>query len=128
MSKNNHSHLDMLKCLLRSLPKSKEKDDKKCSVAPALSDDELLIFIQHGENATKSALSLASLSGHHDDLVVEYAMYMALMSNSLIEKGREFAYSDNGIQLNPPALAEHMMQVARQVADGWHKKIAYYKG
>jgi hypothetical protein len=111
--------------LRNSLPK---KDaSAKASVAPLLSDDDLKVFLEHGENATKTAMNISEVPDHYSDLVIEYAMYMALMSNSLIEKGREFAFLDSGVTFTPPALADHMMQVARAVIDGWFKKVAFYK-
>ncbi len=40
------------------------------------------------------------------DVIVEGAYIMALASQALIEKGREFVISDNGISFQPPAVAD----------------------
>lgn len=42
------------------------------------------------------------------DVIVQGAAIMALASKSLIERGREFTVSDNGIQFNPPTVSELM--------------------
>jgi hypothetical protein len=40
------------------------------------------------------------------DILVEGATLMALASQALIEKGREFTITDNGVNFTPPAIAE----------------------
>jgi hypothetical protein len=42
------------------------------------------------------------------DVIVEGATLMALASKALLERGREFQFTDNGINFNPPTMSELM--------------------
>lgn len=129
MSKtHSYNRLDALKTLLRSNSSAKSTTGKTIQIS-IFTDDELNTFLQHGENATRTALNLTSIHEQtFNDLVVEYAFYTAILSKSLEEKGREMTYQDNGVSMTPPALADHMIAVAKMLSESWFKKVGYYKG
>ncbi len=86
------------------------------------SNSELEEFLSLAEQSTKTVLKTQDIFGH-TDLVIEYAFYLALMSRSLLEKGREYQTLDNGIHLSPPDLSNHMVVVASNVINNWFRKL-----
>jgi len=54
--------------------------------------------------------------------------YLALMSKSLVERGREYAIQDNGVYMNPPNVSSHMMDVAANVISNWFRKVELIRG
>ncbi len=88
-----HALLPQLHALLNNIGQQKTVDDTgKVSYIPVqiFSDEDLEIFLGLAEKATQSSLKTQSyVVMTNPDLVVEYACYLALMSRSLLEKGRE---------------------------------------
>src|SRR5205085_2720673 len=87
-------------------------------------DEDLESFLNLATNATSAVLKTTFDVGFtNPDLVVEYAAYLALTSRSLLEKGREYAFEDHGIVLQPPNVSQHMFDVARSLIDNWFRKV-----
>lgn len=56
------------------------------------------------------------------DVIVQGATLMALASKSLLERGREFQFSDNGISFTPPTVSELMnTQWGTELNNHWEK-------
>lgn len=69
-----------------------------------------------------------------DDIVVEYrdviiegAYIMALASKALIEKGREFTISDNGLSFQAPAVADLLNSQMSTFLGPYREKLKYIK-
>lgn len=90
-------------------------------------EGELLEYLRLAEQATKSVLKVDNTL-EYTDLVVEYAYYLALISKSLIERGREYAIQDNGVYMNPPNVSSHMIDVSANVINNWFRKVELIRG
>lgn len=56
------------------------------------------------------------------EVLVEYATLQSLASKALIERGREFQLTDNGINFNPPTVSDIMMtQYSTLLTHYWEK-------
>lgn len=56
------------------------------------------------------------------EVIVEGATLYALSSKALIERGREFQLTDNGLQMQPPAVSEMLnTQFSTLLAHHWDK-------
>lgn len=56
------------------------------------------------------------------EILVEYATLQALASKALIERGREFQFTDNGLNFNPPTVSELMTtQYSTLLTHYWEK-------
>lgn len=119
-----------LNALLYNNGKQKAVDEKGNVTyvdVPIFAESELLEYLRLAEDTTKSVLKVDNTL-KHTDLVVEYAYYLALISKSLIERGREYAINDNGIYMNPPNVSDHMMNVAQIVINNWFRKVELIRG
>jgi hypothetical protein len=61
------------------------------------------------------------------DVIVEGAYIMALASKALIEKGREFTISDNGLSYQPPAVADLLNSQMSTLLSAYREKLHYIK-
>lgn len=60
-------------------------------------------------------------------VIVQGALLMALSSKALLERGREFQLSDNGVQFTPPTVSELMQtEWATELANHW-EVVKYIK-
>ena len=60
-------------------------------------------------------------------VLVEYATLQALASKALIERGREFQITDNGINFNPPSVSELMNTQYSTLMSQYWERIRYIK-
>ena len=60
-------------------------------------------------------------------MIVEGAVILALASQSLIEKGREFTISDGGINYQPAALADHLNTQYNNLLSGHLERLKFIK-
>lgn len=61
------------------------------------------------------------------DVILQGAVLLALAAQALIEKGREFVITDNGLTFQPPAVSELLnTQYTAQLAD-YKEKVKYIK-
>lgn len=61
------------------------------------------------------------------DVIVEGAYIMALASKALIEKGREFTISDNGLSFQAPPVADLLNSQMSSLLGPYREKIKYIK-
>lgn len=61
------------------------------------------------------------------DILVEGATTYALAAQALIEKGREFTITDNGVNFNPPLMAEMLNTQYTTVLNNYYDKLKYIK-
>lgn len=61
------------------------------------------------------------------DVLVQGALYRALAAQALIERGREFSISDNGLGFNPPSVSELLNTQYQKEMDNWYDKVKIIK-
>lgn len=61
------------------------------------------------------------------DVIVEGAYIMALASKALIEKGREFTISDNGLSFQPPVVGDFLNSQMSTLLAPYREKLKYIK-
>ena len=61
------------------------------------------------------------------DVIVEGAYIMALASKALIEKGREFTISDNGLSFQPPQVSDLLNSQMSTLLGPYREKLKYIK-
>jgi len=61
------------------------------------------------------------------DILVEGATLMALASQALIERGREFQISDNGVNFTPPTVSELLNTQYSTLLTNYYDKLKYIK-
>lgn len=61
------------------------------------------------------------------EILVEHATLYALASKALIERGREFTFTDNSINFTPPTVSEIMMSQYSALAAPYFEKLKYIK-
>lgn len=60
-------------------------------------------------------------------ILVQGALYLALGAQALIERGREFQISDNGIGFTPPTISELLNSQYAKEMDAWKEKCSVIK-
>lgn len=80
---------------------------------PVFSDDELICFLVNSlsefnqwPHFTDFGFCDAQITGIFMDVIIQGAVLLGLAAQSLIEKGREFTITDNGVSYQPPALSD----------------------
>jgi hypothetical protein len=134
---NINKILKLLRARLKARGKARRIDEngnpvyKDCDIYTV---DELVSFIC-------SALSDFNMIPHftfftYDDtpiieqfceIFVQGALYLALGAQSLIERGREFQVSDNGIGFTPPTVSELLNSQYAKELDQWYDKCKLIK-
>lgn len=61
------------------------------------------------------------------EILIEGATLYALSSKALIERGREFQITDNGLNFNPPTVSEIMMTQYSSLLSHYWEKLKYIK-
>lgn len=61
------------------------------------------------------------------DIIVEGATLMALASQALIERGREYTVNDNGVSLTPPTVSEMLMTQYNTLLTNYYDKLKFIK-
>lgn len=61
------------------------------------------------------------------DIIVEGATLMALASQALIERGREFQITDNGVNFTPPTVSELLNTQYSTLLTNYYDKLKYIK-
>lgn len=61
------------------------------------------------------------------EILVEGATLYALASKALIERGREFQITDNGLNFNPPSVSELMQTQYSTLLTAYNEKLKYIK-
>lgn len=92
---------------------------------PVFADSELICFLVNGlsefnqyPHFTNYTFADDIIQGIFMDIIIHGALILALAAQSLIERGREFSITDNGVTYQPPQLAEILnTQYNAQLAD-----------
>lgn len=61
------------------------------------------------------------------DVLVQGALYQALGAQALIERGREFQITDQGVGFTPPSVSELLNSQYQKEMDNWYDKIKMIK-
>jgi hypothetical protein len=84
--------------------------EERCDV---FNDDELICFIVNSlsefnqwPHFTSFTFADSQIQGIFLDIIVQGANLLALAAQTLIEKGREFTITDNGVTYQPPQISE----------------------
>lgn len=125
--------IEKLNTLLSNAGQQKVVDDAgKTSYIPVkiFEDKDLQNFIELSETAVQNVLKKEPgvAIGLYPELVVEHAFYLALISRSLVEKGREYVIQDNGLAYEPPHISSHMSSLATTVFENWLRKVQLIRG
>lgn len=96
--------------------------DVPCSI---FTDAELICFLVNSLSSfnqyphfTKFTFADSQIYGMFADIIIQGGVLLALASQALIEKGREFSINDNGITYQPPMIADMLnAQYSTQLAD-----------
>lgn len=72
---------------------------------------------------TNYGFSDTSFIESFSSLIVQYATYLAATSKSLIERGREFETSDNGVTFIPPTMSDLLMHLGDSEFNRWNETI-----
>lgn len=80
---------------------------------PVFSDDELICFLINSlsefnqwPHFTSFGFCDPQITGIFSDIIIQGAVLLGLAAQSLIEKGREFSITDNGVTYQPPQISE----------------------
>lgn len=92
---------------------------------PVFKDSELICFLVNGlsefnqyPHFTNFTFADAQIQGIFLDIVVQGALILALAAQALIEKGREFSITDNGVTYQPAAISDILSsQYSAQLQD-----------
>ncbi len=60
-------------------------------------------------------------------IIVQGATHLALAAQALIERGREFAITDNGVGFTPPTMSELLNGQSQKELDVWTEKVKQIK-
>jgi len=130
-----HAEINGINCLLSVLKKRLKNDgvvkvpdgqggfiDQPC---PIFKDNELICFLINGLSEFNSYPHFTNFSFADQqiqtifmDIVVQGALILALAAQALIEKGREFSITDNGVTYQPPQVSDMLnTQYSAQLQD-----------
>ena len=92
---------------------------------PIFTDEELICFLVNGLSGfnqfphfTAYTFADSQIQGLFMDVVIQGAVLLALAAQALIERGREFSITDNGVTYQPPAVSEMLAtQYTAQLTD-----------
>ena len=108
--------LDILRKRLKSDGKVRQDDGNGGFIlvdCPVFSDSELICFLINSlsefnqyPHFTNFTFADEIICTRFVDIIVQGAVLLALAAQSLIEKGREFSITDNGITYQPPAISD----------------------
>ena len=105
--------------------------ERECNV---FRDSELIAFLVNGLSEFNQIPHFTAFTFADQviytifaDVVAQGAVILALAAQALIEKGREFTITDNGVTYQPPAISEILNnQYQQQLAD-YKEKVKYIK-
>lgn len=140
-SQNAIRNINVLLKLLRSRLKSSGKRRATDSSGNVIytdcdiySADELVTFIamalaEFNEVPTITFFTFddTSVIENFAGILVQGATLMALSSQALIERGREFAITDNGIGFTPPTISELLNSQWGTELTNWYERLKYIK-
>lgn len=129
--------LKMLKMRLRSSGSTKQADSFGNDVyidSDIYATEMLITFLEMSLSDFNSVPYFTFYSFEDSKIIetfaavlVEGATLYALGSQALIERGREFAMTDNGLTFTPPSLAELLQTQYSQLCTSHYEKLKYIK-
>lgn len=90
----------------------------------AFSEDEIDMYLEWGLSAFNAEPTFTNFQWHDLEdrwlhIIAMGAQVFALYAQGLIEVGREFAITDNGVSFNPPQISNYMQTTASQIMAMW---------
>jgi len=135
--KNINKLIKIVRARLNSSGKSKSKDSSgnviyvDCDI---FSVDMLVTFLAAALMEFNQIPYFTSFQFDDDsfinqfgEILVEYAVLYSLASQSLIERGREFQLTDNGLNFNPPTISELLNTQHGTLLSNYWEKVKYIK-
>ncbi|MFZ4795954.1 MAG: hypothetical protein ACOYMA_00575 [Bacteroidia bacterium] len=95
--------------------------------------DELFSFLCSSLSEFNSTPHFTGFSWENEvviefkDIIIEGAYIMSVSSKGLIEKGREFTVTDNGLSFQPPAVADFLNSQMSSMLSPYREKLKYIK-
>lgn len=96
--------------------------------------DQLVTFLAQSLSMFNQIPHFTAFEFHHTeivtifyDILVQGAVLIALASQALIERGREYQISDNGISLTPPSISELANSQWSSELSSYTEKVKYIK-
>jgi hypothetical protein len=84
---------------------------------------QLSLSAFNAECGTYFGLGDVEFCKHFAALIVGYAASVALASQSLVERGREYTQTDNGVTLDPPKIAQIAWEQSIAERNWWERAI-----
>ena len=101
---------------------------------PIFSDNELICFLINSlsefnqtPHFTKFTFSDDQFCMQFADILIQGAVILALAAQALIEKGREFVITDNGVSYQPPAVSEILNSQYTTQMTAYREKLKFIK-
>ena len=129
--------LQQLKCRVKNSGKAAVLDaygNQTLEDCPIFSDEELICFLKgslsefnqtpHFTGFGFDSEVIYSLNAH---VVVEGAMIIALAAQALVEAGREYTVSDNGITMQPPPLSSTLKEEFSALLTAHAERLKFIK-
>lgn len=109
------------------------KDFKLAPNIQAFGDEELNVFLEvsisdFNAQPMFTAFDWNNMENRWLGLICRGAFVMALYAQGLLEQGREFTITDNGISFTPPGLGAYMQSTAGAIATQYQKEKEDIKG
>ena len=96
--------------------------------------DQLVIFIAGALSAFNEIPTFTAFTFESTEIItiffeviVQHAVIYALSSKALIERGREFTITDNGVAFNPPTVSELLSSQFSAELGNWFEKVKLIK-
>jgi hypothetical protein len=134
---NKETCLQALKTILRSNGKAKSIDINNNVIyidTDIYTDEMLTIFLDMSLSDFNQTPYFSFFTFNDEkfvnvfmNILVEGATLYALSSQALIERGREYTITDNGVNFEPPSLAEFMMTQYRTLLSVHYEKLKNIK-
>ena len=133
MEDNIKKLMDLLKIRLANTSYAKNTNGELVE-KNIFTDEQLTGFLEYGLTVFNSVPQFTNITFEDSTpleivgiYVVRYAACLALLSQSLVEKGRETIINDDGVQYDPPHIAEFMFQQAKYELDYWFIEVKFAK-
>lgn len=105
--------------------------DKVCNI---FNDDELICFLVNSlsefnqtPHFTKYTFAQDDFCEQFMDILVQGASILALAAQALIEKGREFVITDNGVSYQPPVVSDMLNSQYTAQMTAYREKLKFIK-
>lgn len=130
--------LKMLRARLNSVGKRPSQDEhgnityEDCDIYTV---DQLVTFIAQALGMFNETPTFTSFTFDDTPIIEEFhnilvqgALYLALAAQALIERGREFQITDNGIGFTPPTISELLNTQYSSELKSWEDRVKFIKG